>query len=170
MKRLLAMSILTVAISAATASTKALPIWQSNDPVESIRQHYASINQSASRYRRVKKELMGFSPEGGEMTAYFHGPTVMKIMATHFGESGRTIEEYYFWNGKLIFVLSVDNRYDQPFGKVVRKEETRLYFKDDKLIRWLNDLQARYGVRVDNADIDRQATAGLVNARVTLMR
>lgn len=49
----------------------------------------------------------------------------------------------------------------------------RISFEDipfDKLVRWLNDLQVRYGVRVDNADIDRQATPGLVNARVTLMR
>ena len=56
----------------------ALPL-QSNDGIESIRQHYANINQNVGRYRRVKKELWGFSAEGGELVAYLHGPSVMKM-------------------------------------------------------------------------------------------
>ena len=112
---------------------------QTIDPIDAIRQHYASINQEARLYRRVKKDLSGFSVEGGEMIAYFHGPSVMKIVATFFGETGRAVEEYYFWNGQIIFVLSTDNRYDKPFGKVVRKIENRFYFKDDKLIRWIGE-------------------------------
>jgi len=112
---------------------------QTGDPIESIRQHYASINQNVNRYRRVKKNLSGFSAEGGELLAYFHGPSVMKMVATFFGESGRAVEEYYFWNGTLIFVFRTDNRYDKPFGKVVSKIENRFYFKDDKLIRWLDE-------------------------------
>ena len=49
----------------------------------------------------------------------------------------------------------------------------RLWLEDvpfDALVRWLNDLQNRYGVRVDNADIERESGPGLVNARLTLMR
>jgi hypothetical protein len=112
---------------------------QTQDPVEAIRQHYANINQKVARYRRVKKNLSGFSAEGGELVAYFHGPTVMKMVATFLGESGRAVEEYYFWNGQLIFVLQTDNRYDKPFGKIVRKTENRFYFKDDKMIRWVDE-------------------------------
>jgi len=55
---------------------------QSDNAIESIRQHYASINQNAPRYRRVKKNLAGYSAEGGELAAYFHGPSVMKMVAT----------------------------------------------------------------------------------------
>ena len=40
----------------------------------------------------------------------------------------------------------------------------------DGLLRWLGELQARYGVRVDNADIERESGPGLVNARLTLVR
>lgn len=40
----------------------------------------------------------------------------------------------------------------------------------DAVLRWLNDLQTRYGVRVDNADIERQSGSGLVNVRLTLVR
>lgn len=110
------------------------------DPLETIRQHYASINKNVPLYRRVKKNLAGFSGEGGELVAYFHGPSVMKMVATFFGETGKAIEEYYFWNGQLIFVFRTDHNYDKPLsGKVVRKTESRLYFKDDKLIRWLDE-------------------------------
>jgi hypothetical protein len=113
---------------------------QANDPIESIRQHYANINQNVSRYRRVKKNLSGYSAEGGELIAYFHGPSVMKMVATFFGETGRTVEEYFYWNGQLIFIFQTENHYDKPLsGKVVRKIETRFYFKDDKLIRWLDE-------------------------------
>jgi general secretion pathway protein M len=40
----------------------------------------------------------------------------------------------------------------------------------DGLVRWLLDMQTRYGVRVDSADIERRSGAGLVNARLTLAR
>jgi general secretion pathway protein M len=40
----------------------------------------------------------------------------------------------------------------------------------DALVRWLADLQMRYGVRVDNADIERESGPGLVSARLTLTR
>lgn len=49
----------------------------------------------------------------------------------------------------------------------------RVWLEDvpfDAVLRWLNDLQTRYGVRVDNADIERESAAGLVNVRLTLMR
>jgi general secretion pathway protein M len=49
----------------------------------------------------------------------------------------------------------------------------RIWLEDvpfDALVRWLGDLHTRYGVRVDNADIERESGPGLVNARLTLMR
>lgn len=40
----------------------------------------------------------------------------------------------------------------------------------DALVRWLGDLQTRYGVRVETADIERESGPGLVSARLTLVR
>ena len=57
----------------------------------------------------------------------------------------------------------------QPEGDTI----VRIWLEDvpfDALLRWLNDLQSRYGVRVDTADIERESGPGLVNARITLMR
>ena len=110
------------------------------DPILSIRQQYAAINRKAARYKKVKKELSGYSAEGGELVAYFDGQAIPKIVATYYGEMGRTIEEYYFANGKLIFVYQKVFHYNRPLsGKVVRTEESRFYFNNDQLIRWLDE-------------------------------
>ena len=113
---------------------------QSQDPIESIRERYANINNKAATYRKVKKDLSGYSAEGGELVAYFHGPSIMKMVATFYGEMGRAMEEYYYWNGKLIFVLRQELRYDKPLsGKVVSKKENRFYFAGDRLVRWIDE-------------------------------
>jgi hypothetical protein len=138
-KFLLAISVLALCVYGNATARNAAQTPQTDNAIESIRQHYASINQNAPRYRRVKKNFAGYSAEGGELAAYFHGPSVMKMVATFFGETGRAVEEYYFWNGQLIFVFQTDNRYDKPFGRVVRKIENRFYFKDGKMIRWLDE-------------------------------
>jgi len=114
---------------------------QTADPIQAIRQQYAAINKGVRRYKRVKKELSGFSLEGGEMIAYFDGPAIVKIVATHYGEGGRASEEYYYANGKLIFVFRKDYRYDRPLsGKVVTTQENRFYFHNDGLVRWIDEM------------------------------
>ncbi len=108
--------------------------------IQSIQRQYANINKRVSRYRKVKKELSGFSLEGGELVAYLDGPAVVKIVANHYGEMGRAVEEYYYANGKLIFIFRRDYQYDKPLsGKVVRTQESRFYFQNDRLFRWINE-------------------------------
>jgi hypothetical protein len=61
------------------------------------------------------------------------------MMATYFGETGRTIEEFYYRDGKLIFTFRKALTYSEPLsGKVVRTSVERFYFKDDQLIKWLD--------------------------------
>ena len=110
------------------------------DPIPAIRQQYAAINRKAARYKKVKKELLGFSAEGGELIAYLSGPSIVKISATFYGEMGRATDEFYYSNDKLIFVFRRHSHYRAPLtGKVVRITENRYYFKDDKLIRWIGE-------------------------------
>ena len=138
MKRRLAILIATLVAFGPFAKPVALQ--QATDPIDTIRQHYTDINKNARLYRRVKKNLSGFSTEGGQLVAYFHGPSIMKMVATFLGESGKATEEYYYWNGRLIFVFRTEDRYDKPLsGKVVEKKESRFYFTDDKLLRWIDE-------------------------------
>ena len=109
------------------------------DAVSVIRTRYAAINQNVSKYKTVKKELAGFSTEGGELTAYFEGNAIRKIAAKHQGETGRWFEEYYYWDDELQFVYHKRDNYSEPMsGKVTSSVETRFYFDDGQLIRWLN--------------------------------
>jgi hypothetical protein len=108
--------------------------------IASLRQQYAAINQGLRRCKRIKKKLSGFSLEGVELVAYLDGTAVVKIVANHYGEGGRSVEEYYYSIGKLIFVFRRDQHYNRPLsGKVVRSEESRFYFANDRLIRWVDE-------------------------------
>lgn len=113
---------------------------QTTDAIQSIRQQYAGINKRVARYKKVRKELSGFSAEGGQLFAYFDGPAIVKIAATYYGEGGRAEEEYYYQDGKLIFVYRKDSTYSKPMsGKVIRTSENRFYFRNDQLIKWLDE-------------------------------
>lgn len=57
----------------------------------------------------------------------------------------------------------------QPEGETT----VRIWLEDvpfESLVRWLHELQDRYGVRAENAEIERESGPGLVNARLTLVR
>jgi opacity protein-like surface antigen len=113
---------------------------QIENQIQSIRQSYAAINRKQARYRKVKKELSGFSAEGGVLIAYFDGPNIVKMLATYYGEMGRTNEEFYYRDGTLIFVLRTELNYNRPLsGKVVSRKLSRFYFNEDKLIRWIDE-------------------------------
>jgi len=113
---------------------------QTEDPIAAIRRHYAQINRGTSKYKQVKKDLAGFSSEGGRLIAYFDGPNIIKLSATFYGETGKASEDYYYHDGKLIFVLRTDYRYNKPLsGRVIRTTMNRYYFSNDKLIRWIDE-------------------------------
>jgi hypothetical protein len=108
--------------------------------VKAIRAKYEQIEKGLKDSRQVKRDLPGESAEGGELTAYFKDRSVEKLSAKFLGETGKALEEYYFWNSELIFVLRVESHYTKPLSGVVKtKSEERFYFSDGKLIRWLGD-------------------------------
>ncbi|MDP3859623.1 MAG: type II secretion system protein M [Stagnimonas sp.] len=57
----------------------------------------------------------------------------------------------------------------QPDGD----KEVKIWLEDvpfDQLARWIGVLQSRYGISVSGAEIERRASDGLVNARLSLVR
>jgi hypothetical protein len=142
-------------LSSATAVFATLVPPQTEKEIQSIRQSYAAINRKQARYRKVKKELAGFSAEGGVLTAYFDGQNIVKMFATYYGEMGRTNEEFYYRDGQLIFVLRTELNYNRPLsGKVVSRKLSRFYFRDDKLIRWID--ASGKTMAVDSAEYQEQ--------------
>lgn len=57
----------------------------------------------------------------------------------------------------------------QPEGE----RSVRVWFEDvsfDALVRWLHELESRYGIGVQTLDVEPQPESGLVNVRLTLTR
>lgn len=134
MKRFLVFVCLLAAVGSLRAADPGV-----EEQVKSIRGKYAEIESELKDCRQVKRDLPDESAEGGELTAYFKGATLRKLSARFFGETGKALEEFYFVENELIFVLRADTRYTKPNSGVVKnKTEQRFYFADGKLIRWLN--------------------------------
>lgn len=112
-----------------------------------IRKKYADINNNINSYKKVKRDLIGESTEGGELEGYLNNGELKKLIATYYGEMGKLIEEYYFWDNRLFFVFTQDYIYNKPMSmdgsKVEKKDENRYYFHKDKLIRWLDPNKAK---------------------------
>lgn len=104
--------------------------------IAAIRAHFDSVERELPEYRKVSRELEGFSLEGGNVEGAFDGDDLRKVTARHFGETWRGTEEYYFSGGELQFVFIVHELYDEQLsGKVEARTEHRLYYDDGRLIR-----------------------------------
>jgi hypothetical protein len=114
----------------ATASANS---FAENDLILSIRRQYAIINKSLKTYRVVRKELSGFSTEGGELSAYFDGAAIVKIAVLNSGETNSFFEEFYYSKDKLIFVYRKQEIYDTPMSQVVKRKEHRFYLRQRRV-------------------------------------
>ncbi len=115
------------------------------DDATQTRARTAAVERAAPKATIVKRDLQGYSLEGGQLTAYSQKGVPLKFVAKHFGESGRTTDEIYFWQGRLFFALSTRENYDMPIGasstpvKVVSREQNRFYFKNGAMWRWIDE-------------------------------
>ena len=108
-----------------------------------ISAHYAAVERALPRARVVKRELATFAytKDSGDLTAYFQKGVPLKMVAHLYGK-GKVTQEYYFWRGRLFFVVSTYYHYDESNDdpkqqdKLIRnKVQERLYFNNGKLTR-----------------------------------
>jgi hypothetical protein len=104
-----------------------------------IKTQYADINKNLKSYKRIEKTDTAETTEGNEVLLYYKGNEIKKIAAIYYGETGKALQEYYFYDKKLIFCYFADYRYDIPIYvnngkvKIVSPEEKRCYLDDGKL-------------------------------------
>jgi hypothetical protein len=115
---------------------------QTDKRVTRVRAKVAEIDRSAAKYTKTKKDVLGISTEGAEVTLYHSGKELKKIAAKIYGETFRGTSEFYFSGGELIFQYDRVNRYDTQIGlkrpvKIVRVEQYRSYFDEGKLFKLL---------------------------------
>ncbi len=109
--------------------------------IVSIRAEVTAINKNAKSYKKTTKDVEGVSLEGTEATYFVSGKGLKKITAKIYGESFNATAEYYFQGEYLIFAFEKMNKYNGSIGmdnlKVIRVEESRMYFSGGKMIRYL---------------------------------
>ena len=126
-----------------------LAVWE---PLANAR-HRQQVNLAAARSLAVQIEALAASTPRGAAPLAGTGQSLLSIVDQ---------------SSKASAMAKPPSRL-QPEGD----NTVRIWLDDvpfDALLRWLGELQSRYGVRVDNADIERESGPGLVNARLTLMR
>jgi len=108
--------------------------------VAEIRRWYAVIEQEVPTYRQVRRDLSGFSVEGGKLDAYFDNASLRKLVAIDSAESGRRMRRFYYRADSLVFVHELTEPYvHPPDSATVRRKEDRYYFAGGRLIRWIDD-------------------------------
>jgi len=120
-----------------------------------IRENFKRINE-IKEWTSVDKRKLNQSTEGGAAEYYFLRDTLLKVVAIHFGETGKTIQEFYNKNGQLSFVFEKKYDYNRPitWDSTAMKEnndtevfdidkseiiEDRSYFENGILIRQINN-------------------------------
>jgi hypothetical protein len=131
---------------------------QDTAKINVIKKQFAYINGHISSYKKVHRNNMGQSTEGGAAMAYFDGSDLKKIVSTMYGETGKGIREYYFDNKKLIFCYDVIYRYNRPInvdggGKIAHTYETRYYFDGDKILKYLKGQQKDPNAEPQDKDV-----------------
>jgi len=110
--------------------------------ISDIRKEYKNIN-SDTNLIVIEKDLTGMSTEGGTLFSYYDKTELKKSVLSFYGEMGKRVDEYYFKEGRLIFLFKQEFYYNQPiyieegFG-IAKTEENRYYFYDNKLVRWVD--------------------------------
>lgn len=142
--------------------------------IKDIQEKFSTIN--AESYREVSKDLMDRSTEGGSLIGYFEGDKLRRIVATLYGEMGKWIREYYFWEESLIFAftqylhyvypvgLDIPVNFENPVSEDIGKiTENRYYFKNDKMISWL-DSEGKE-VDVGNPEFKKREMGAITEAK-----
>lgn len=108
---------------------------QQADPIAFIREHVSRINT-------ISMEMKYFEYMCDEMTKlnYFYEDGEIRKIAVDYGAVGdvASTEDYYYQNGKLIFIYKVHELL-MPCNGCDQVKEYRLYINKDKVIRSLED-------------------------------
>jgi hypothetical protein len=129
-----------------------------NEDVEiaNIRQAYEQTHYNLCKFKTTEFDAGVNSSEGVEAKAFRDKNGQIKLIKTIiYGEMGKNTREYYYAHNQLIFVLDSTQTYNAPMyldnaqAKAAGVEpfdptkttttENRYYFKNNQLIRWLDN-------------------------------
>ncbi len=80
------------------------------------------------------------SVEGGTIEGYYDGADLKRVLVTLYNANGQMIEDYYYHEGELIFVLEEEITfvYDQVSAEIVDVsiQKATYYFNKGEMIYW----------------------------------
>jgi len=113
--------------------------------IADIKQEYQKIKSTEKSLTTKKREISDISAEGAEATYYYDKGALKIVKLNIYGETFKSVEEYYFNNGKLFFSFSKDYRYNAPMyateyfdPKKTKITTQRFYFINGKMVKWLD--------------------------------
>jgi hypothetical protein len=109
--------------------------------IAAIKKQINLINNRIPVYRKIVKDDMGQSAEGGQVTAYYDGKNLKEITANYYGETGRVTQQYYFSHSKLIYCYGISYNYKMPMNivkhvKIKSSEVSQFYFYNNLLLKY----------------------------------
>jgi hypothetical protein len=136
----------------------------------SLDAHAAAMDSAALSYRHEVRPLSGFSARNGTLDSYYDGAALRKLVATHFRETGRAVDTFYFQGGNPFLVVRTEEQAGRPAsGRVTWRTVDRVYFSGGRLLLYLDaegrarDLtDSRVRDRVDGALADSRRLAVLL--------
>jgi phosphomevalonate kinase len=150
MKTLKLIALLLVLLSFITASYGQ----SKDDQIKAIRKEFTAINK-ATTFKKVTLEneefLENMTDGGGALTGLYQSGTIRKIHQWVGVSNGIEIKEYYFKNGRLIFVYEKFNSfvYDNKKAQLDQSKtettfEGRYYFNNLRLIDYVTTGHNRF--------------------------
>jgi len=138
-----------------------------NENIKNIKKMFAEINRKSNssylEYSRFQMVDNKNSTEGGMIVAFVLKKKFKKISVKYLGEMGKYDADFYLKDNKIFFVYTIRTTYNAPMyltkkqakkqgidafdPKKSTKEENRFYFKDSKLIKWLDDKKQEVDVK-----------------------
>jgi len=131
--------------------------------IEEIRTAFKEINSNKTyKMERYTYEIAG-CVDDGSLEYYLDKQQIVKIKESGLIGDGGWDTEYYYRNGNLIFIF--ESLIGGPAEGKVQKSEYRIYVKDGKVIRFMDNQQI---IPANNKAAEMTATAiKLLKARTT---
>jgi hypothetical protein len=131
--------------------------------IEEIRAAFKEINSNKTYKKETYTYEISGCVEDGSLEYYLDKQQIVKIKESGIIGDGGWDTEYYYRNGDLIFIF--ESLIGGPANGPIQKSEYRVYVKDGKVIRFMNNQKI---IPADNKAAEMTATAiKLLKARTT---
>ncbi len=140
---------------------KSSSIDKESEEIVSIKKWFSEINSSISNYKKKENKDIDIYKDSNpekysyeseriyrlamvDLERYYESNELRKAIVRFYGYQEDLISEYYFWNDSLFFVFKTEINYlksksaDDFTESDKKKMESRFYFQNGKLIRWLD--------------------------------